>query len=76
MPRSELWPMQSKVHNFMLAYQRRHGRPPSSREIARVLGLKSTAGAYQHVLALLRRGAVVATQRGTKQASYTAVPYA
>ncbi len=73
MSRNALWPQQARVHKFMLDYQRQHGMPPSTCEIARFLGLKGTTGAYQHVLALLRKGAVVAHPRGLVT-QYLAVP--
>jgi len=72
MSRNDLWPQQARVHKFMLAYQRRNGVPPTMREIADELGLKGVTSAYVTVLALHRKGAVMAQPRGHRTL-YTAV---
>jgi len=46
------------IREFMLRYQRIHGRPASVREIGAAVGLSSTSGVHRHLEQLERMGLV------------------
>ncbi len=49
---------QREIHIAMLAYQHLHGMPPALRELCDILGIKSTNGITDHLVALEKRGLV------------------
>jgi repressor LexA len=57
---------QEKVLSTVLALTRRHGLPPTYRELGRALGIASTHGVRRHLEALQRKGylRIRATARG------------
>ncbi|UXI68752.1 transcriptional repressor LexA [Tahibacter amnicola] len=54
----ELTPKQRRVLEFVRAYASEHGYPPSLREIAEALGLRSHSSAQDYIDALMRKGAL------------------
>jgi hypothetical protein len=49
---------QRELHDKMLRYQRMHAMPPTHRELAELLGVSSTNGITDHLVALEKRGLV------------------
>ena len=49
---------QSQVLEFIQAYQREHGMPPTRAEISRHFGWASDNAAQEHISALRRKGAI------------------
>ena len=47
-----------KVYNFLIYYIKKNGFPPSIREIAKAVGLKSTLGVYSHLKKLQEEGLI------------------
>jgi repressor LexA len=47
---------QQDVLDFIRAYHEAHGTPPTMREVAEALGMKSRSTAHSHMLALERKG--------------------
>lgn len=67
--RPPLPPGQQRVYDTLLRLYRETGRIPSSREIMRVLDIKSTNAIRDHLLALERKGYITYTpkvSRGVK----------
>ncbi len=51
-----LTPRQERVLSTVLSLSRRHGVPPTYRELGRALGIASTQGVRRHLEALARKG--------------------
>ncbi|RPI79956.1 MAG: transcriptional repressor LexA [Desulfobacteraceae bacterium] len=51
-----LTPKQKQVFDFICAFQKEHGAPPSLREMARHLGLKSLHTVQQHLRLICQKG--------------------
>ena len=49
---SKLTPKQQQIYDFILAFASEHGYPPSVREIAGAVGLKSPATVHFHLSVL------------------------
>lgn len=47
---------QREVLDFLIAYQRRHRVPPSLRDMMAAMGIRSTNGARDHLLAIAKKG--------------------
>jgi repressor LexA len=47
---------QREVLEAIRSWYRIHGAPPSMRELARLLGIKSPSTVHQHIRSLLRKG--------------------
>jgi repressor LexA len=60
--RKELTPKQQRIYDYILSYTEEYGYPPSVREIASAVGLKSPSTVHFHLKALEEAGAIV---RGT-----------
>ena len=56
-----LTPRQKRVLSFLREYARRHGYPPTIREIRTAFGLSSNRGVVDHLLALERKGCIKRT---------------
>lgn len=54
--RSTITPQQRRILRFIVAYQQRHGYPPSVREIGTSVGLASSSTVHWHLHALERLG--------------------
>lgn len=52
----ELTVRQREVLQFIMDFKRAHEMPPTRAEIAQYFGFKVHNGAYEHVLALVRKG--------------------
>ncbi len=55
----ELTPKQRRIYDYILTYTSEHGYPPSVREIASAVGLKSPSTVHFHLKALEEAGAIV-----------------
>lgn len=52
----QLTPRQESVYRFIVAYGKRHGYPPTMREIADHLGVNGNLGVIKHLAALEKKG--------------------
>lgn len=57
--KEKLTTVQKKVLAFIKSEIKQHGRPPTLQEMAEHFGWKSHNSAYEHLLNLERKGAVV-----------------
>lgn len=55
----ELTPKQQRIYDYILDYTNEYGYPPSVREIAAAVGLKSPSTVHFHLKALEEAGAIV-----------------
>lgn len=55
---SELTPIQQKILEFIIQSMIERQAPPTMREIAQYMGYRSDNAAYQHLLALQRKGVI------------------
>ncbi len=55
----ELTPKQRRIYDYILSYTNEYGYPPSVREIASAVGLKSPSTVHFHLKALEEAGAIV-----------------
>jgi repressor LexA len=72
---NELAPRQRKVYNFIIAYSRRHGYPPTMREIAAHLGVNGNLGIIKHLAALEKKG-YIARSAGSSRGIRVTLPEA
>ncbi|HKI17868.1 MAG TPA: hypothetical protein VKA15_08300 [Isosphaeraceae bacterium] len=56
---------QRRVYEFMVRFQKKHGLPPTLREICIALKLASPNGAREHAMALVCKGKAKTYRRGT-----------
>jgi repressor LexA len=56
--RSRLTERQNQVYEFLRAYVRQQGRPPTIKEVGQALGLRSTNGVHKLLVALEAKGYV------------------
>lgn len=56
-------PRQQEVFDLLLTYTKKHGYPPTNREMADLIGLRSANAIAEHVRALERKG-LVSVARG------------
>jgi repressor LexA len=60
--KKELTPKQQRIYDYILSYTEEYGYPPSVREIASAVGLKSPSTVHFHLKALEEAGVII---RGT-----------
>ena len=62
-------PRQREILDAYTALAEQHGRPPSIRELGRVLGVRWTNGVHKSVVALVKKGKIVLVAKGVHQFS-------
>ena len=55
---AKLTPKQQQIYDYILAFANEHGYPPSVREIAQAVGLKSPATVHFHLKGLREAGCI------------------
>ncbi|MDE6839850.1 MAG: transcriptional repressor LexA [Oscillospiraceae bacterium] len=68
---SKLTPKQQQIYDFILAFASEHGYPPSVREIAGAVGLKSPATVHFHLKGLREAGYITQAEGKTRAISIT-----
>ena len=63
---AKLTPKQQQIYDFILAFAREHGYPPSVREIAEAVGLKSPATVHFHLKGLREAGVISQAEGKTR----------
>lgn len=66
---SKLTPKQQQIYDFILAFASEHGYPPSVREIAGAVGLKSPATVHFHLKGLREAGYITQAEGKTRAIS-------
>ncbi len=69
--RSALTEKQKRILETIYQFQREHGYPPSMREIAALVGLRSPSTVKQHMDVLIEKGAL---RRGAFMRGWIVVP--
>ena len=62
----ELSPKQQQIYDFIVAFQARHGYPPSVREIGEHVGLKSPSTVHFHLKGLEEKGLITKAEGKTR----------
>ena len=68
---AKLTPKQQQIYDFILAFANEHGYPPSVREIAEAVGLKSPATVHFHLKGLREAGVINQAEGKTRAISIT-----
>ena len=68
---AKLTPKQQQIYDFILAFANDHGYPPSVREIALAVGLKSPATVHFHLKGLREAGVITQAEGKTRAISIT-----
>ena len=68
---AELTRKQQEIYNFILSFTNEHGYPPSVREIAEAVGLKSPATVHFHLKGLREAGCISQAEGKTRAISIT-----
>ena len=68
---AKLTPKQQQIYDFILAFTHEHGYPPSVREIAEAVGLKSPATVHFHLKGLREAGVISQAEGKTRAISIT-----
>ena len=68
---AKLTPKQQQIYDFILAFTNEHGYPPSVREIAEAVGLKSPATVHFHLKGLREAGVINQAEGKTRAISIT-----
>ena len=58
----KLPPRQQEVYDLLLLYIRQHGYPPTMKELAELIGVRSVNAAAVHLQALARKGFITHTR--------------
>ena len=62
----ELSPKQQQIYDFIVAFQARHGYPPSVREIGEHVGLKSPSTVHFHLKGMEEKGIITKAEGKTR----------
>jgi repressor LexA len=62
----QLTPKQQKIYDYILEFSEQHGYPPSVREIAQAVGLKSPSTVHFHMKALEEAGVITKSAGKTR----------
>ncbi|MDU7134330.1 MAG: DNA-binding protein [Enterobacteriaceae bacterium] len=54
-----LTPRQQEVYDLLLFYIRQHGYPPTMKELAELIGVRSVNAVAEHLRALQRKGLII-----------------
>ena len=68
---AKLTPKQQQIYDYILAFADEHGYPPSVREIAQAVGLKSPATVHFHLKGLREAGCITQAEGKTRAISIT-----
>lgn len=68
---AKLTPKQQQIYDFILSFATDHGYPPSVREIAQAVGLKSPATVHFHLKGLREAGCITQAEGKTRAISIT-----
>ena len=68
---AKLTPKQQQIYDYILAFANEHGYPPSVREIAQAVGLKSPATVHFHLKGLREAGCITQAEGKTRAITIT-----
>ena len=68
---AKLTPKQQQIYDYILAFADEHGYPPSVREIAQAVGLKSPATVHFHLKGLREAGCITQAEGKTRAITIT-----
>ena len=68
---AKLTPKQQQIYDYILAFTNEHGYPPSVREIAEAVGLKSPATVHFHLKGLREAGCISQAEGKTRAITIT-----
>ena len=72
---SKLTPTQQQIYNYILSFTDEHGYPPSVREIAEAVDLKSPSTVHFHLKGLREAGLISQAEGKTRAISITDGPH-
>ena len=72
---AKLTPKQQQIYDFILSFASDHGYPPSVREIAEAVGLKSPATVHFHLKGLREAGYITQAEGKTRAITVTDASY-
>ena len=72
---AKLTPKQQQIYDFILSFAENHGYPPSVREIAEAVGLKSPATVHFHLKGLREAGYISQAEGKTRAITITSASY-
>ena len=68
---AKLTPKQQQIYDYILSFAEEHGYPPSVREIAQAVGLKSPATVHFHLKGLREAGCITQAEGKTRAGRWT-----